>query len=200
MSSVWLTLDAKFALVRRKGYHSQTRAAKTAVRAKHSSLFCCTRLQWVAQNRRDAIALLLESQRHWLAHRSTSFASIAVRENSFGMPAGEHVHQIVHIPLALQREFIAHTKQFLTAGKPQQKALAWDSVYSRGILAYLCKGATADGRALILKWLPTEQEREAFKSVVASKPYQGVIYGKRLLISHSLFNRAVEVEARMAAA
>jgi hypothetical protein len=147
------------------------------------------------KDRKVALAKLLESQRHWTTHRSLAFKSIAVRETGGMGPMAEHVHQLIYIPADLTSEFIEHVRQFLRGGARLPKgALQWDHVYSRGCLAYMCKGATVSGTDLVTRWPPTQYERERFACSTAEKRTQGIIHGKRLFISRALGKRAQSVQ------
>jgi hypothetical protein len=145
--------------------------------------------QWTGfanRNRRLAVAKLLESQRHWLNHRSMSHYHITVRENPPGL-WGEHCHLLVHVPVRLQSSFVQHVRKFLRCNRCYQKsAMRWKSAYSFGKLAYLLKGATAPARALVIAQFDSSFERFAFISCTSSKTHQGVINGKRILISQTL--------------
>lgn len=146
-------------------------------------------------NRRDALSSLLESQRHWLAHRGIAFVSIAVRENGLGSPVGEHAHQILHVPSNYTGAFVSHTKRYLNGKRHRRRALCHNAIYSAGAVAYLCKGASKSGRALVSEWLPCDRDRVAFTLNTSEKSNQGIINGKRL--SHFL-TRAVEQDVRAA--
>ena len=151
------------------------------------------------KNRRTVLARLLEGQRHWLAQRKVAFHSIAVRENPPSTGIGEHVHQLVHIPPALLAEFLAYVRTFLRGNKRhQRKALQYGAGYSKGKLAYHCKGSTEPGRQALLDWFETDYERNKFMESTAQKTRQGVINGKRISISQALGPKAREAAKLMA--
>jgi hypothetical protein len=142
-------------------------------------------------NRRKAIAALLESQRHWLAYHGVGFFSMLVREAPIGSSEGEHAHQLVHVPDHLHAAFLGHTKHFLGGNKRLPKrALAWRATYSDGKLAYMLKGCTPPARELLSAMFETDFERQHFLAGTKDKTQQGVIYGKRLLISQALGPKA----------
>jgi hypothetical protein len=135
-------------------------------------------------NRCKAVAALLESQRHWLAYHGVDFISILVREAPLGSSEGEHAHQLVHVPDHLQAPFLKHTKHFLGGNKRLPKrALAWGTTYNDSKLAYMLKGCTPNAREHIAAMFATDYERHHFLAGTAEKTRQGIIYGKRLLIS-----------------
>jgi hypothetical protein len=70
------------------------------------------------------------------------------------------------------------------------KALAWDATYSDGKLAYVLKGCTPLGRELLAAMFETEYERQHFLDGTKEKTIQGMINGKRLLISQALGRKA----------
>jgi hypothetical protein len=72
----------------------------------------------------------------------------------------------------------------------QSRALAWIETYSDGKLAYILKGSTAPARDLLVAMFRTERERHSFLEGTKNKICQGVIYGKRLLISQALGPKA----------
>jgi hypothetical protein len=138
-------------------------------------------------NRRKAIAGLLESQRHWLDYRDVTFMSILVREAPPSSNEGEHAHQLVHVPVGIRPAFLQHVRDYLRGNKRhQKKALSWDVPYNDGKLAYMLKGCTPAARDLIVAKLKTGYERGCFLESTSAKANQGIIYGKRLLISQSL--------------
>jgi hypothetical protein len=138
-------------------------------------------------NRRKAVPALLESLRHWLAYHGIGFFSIAVRECPPSSNEGEHMHLLIHVPSDLQDAFLQHTKDFLRGTRRHRKrALAWDTTYSDGKLAYILKGSTTPARELLTAMFETEYERNKFLDGTKDKASQGVIYGKRLLISQAL--------------
>jgi len=138
-------------------------------------------------NRRKAVPALLESLRHWLAYHDVGFFSIAVRECPPSSNEGEHMHLLIHVPSDFQEDFLQHTKDFLRGTKRHQKsALAWDTTYSDGKLGYILKGSTPPARELLAAMFETEYERNKFLEGTKDKASQGVIYGKRLLISQAL--------------
>ena len=140
--------------------------------------------------RRRSLARFLESQRHWLRHRGQQFCSITVRENPGIVGLGEHAHQLVHVPPALQKDFLAHVRNFLRAGRQHRRqCLKASARYSNGAVAY-CKGSTASGRQLLMDRQKGEFERLRFSEVIATKGYQGKIWGKRLYISRALCAKA----------
>jgi hypothetical protein len=147
-------------------------------------------------NRRKAVPALLESLRHWLAYHGVGFFSIGVRECPPSSNEGEHLHLLVHVPSDLKDAFLQHTKDFLRGTKRHQKrALAWDTTYSDGKLAYILKGSTPPARELLAAMFETEYERNKFLDGTKDKVSQGVIYGKRLLISQAL-GRGARVGAK----
>lgn len=138
-------------------------------------------------NRRKAVPALLESLRHWLAYHGVGFFSIAVRECPPSSNEGEHMHLLIHVPSDLQGAFLQHTKDFLRATRRHRKrALAWDTTYNNGKLAYILKGSTLPAREFLLAQTKTDWERNKFLEGTKEKGSQGVIYGKRLLISLAL--------------
>jgi hypothetical protein len=138
-------------------------------------------------NRRKAVPALLESLRHWLAYHGVGFFSIAVRECPPSSNEDEHMHLLIHVPSDLQEALLQQTRDFLRGTKRHQKrALAWDTTYSDGKLAYILKGSTPPARELLTAIFETEYEREKFLEGTRDKASQGVIYGKRLLISQAL--------------
>ncbi len=138
-------------------------------------------------NRRKAAPALLESLRHWLAYYGVGFFSIAVRECPPSSTEGEHLHLLVHVPSDLQEDFLQHTKDFLRGTRRHRKrALAWAATYNDGKLAYILKGSTPPARDLLTAMFDTEYERNKFLEGTKEKASQGVIYGKRLLISQAL--------------
>ena len=142
-------------------------------------------------NRRKAVPALLESQRHWLAYHGVGFFSILVREAPPGSSEGEHAHQLVHVPDHLHAAFLKHTKHFLGGNKRLPKrALVCDTIYSDGKLAYILKGSTPSAHQLLAAMFQTEYERQHFLDGTKDKTHQGVIYGKRLLISQAIGPKA----------
>lgn len=138
-------------------------------------------------NRRKAVAAFLESQRHWLVNHGTSFFNLLVREAPPSSMEGEHAHQLVHVPDCLQIAFKKHTRDFLRGGQRHQlRALKCPNVYSAGKLAYLLKGCTGPGRELLAAMFKTDYERNRFLEGTQHKTCQGIIYGKRLMISQAL--------------
>lgn len=140
--------------------------------------------QFAQRNRRDALANLRESLRHFLSHRHVGFYSIAVRE--YHLPYGEHCHLLVHVPADLRSEFIRHVREFLRGGsRHQKKALNWEvAYYGHGKLAYILKGSTQPARDLL------EQFNRAGERRGDLDPNQGIIYGKRLQIAQALGPKA----------
>jgi hypothetical protein len=131
--------------------------------------------------------MLHESQRHWLSYYGAGFYSISVREHPPTSQEGEHAHQLIHVPAELQRAFIKRTRNFLRGNKRHDKqALRWVEPYNDGKLVYILKGSTPPGRNRLIGMLLTERERQGFIAATEHKRCQGVIYGKRLLISQSL--------------
>ncbi len=126
---------------------------------------------------------MLESQRHWLAnHGGIGFFSILVREAPPASQEGEHAHQLVHVPDQLRAGFIDHVRAFLRGNsRHQAKALVWTVPYNEGKLAYILKGATRPARELLRATIPTAKIENT-----EGKRCQGIIPGKRLLISHAL--------------
>jgi hypothetical protein len=68
--------------------------------------------------------------------------------------------------------------------------LAWIETYSDGKFAYLLKGSTAPSRELLAAMFKTDYERRCFIESTKDKTCQGIIYGKRLLISQALGPKA----------
>jgi len=142
-------------------------------------------------SRRKAVPTLLESQRHWLANHGVGFFSILTREAPPPSHEGEHAHQLVHVPPHLRDDFLQHTRDFLRGNKRhQKKALVWDVPYNDGKLAYILKGCTLPARKLLAAMFETDHERSGFLEGTRNKTNQGVIYGKRLLISQGLGPKA----------
>jgi hypothetical protein len=142
-------------------------------------------------NGRKVVPALLESQRHWLANHGVAFFSILVREAPPPSLAGEHAHQFIHVPASLQSAFIQHVRDFLRGRSRHQKhALQSSLPYNTGKFAYILKGATPAACKFLLRWLPSDFERERYIEGTEHKKCQGVIYGKRLLISQTLGPKA----------
>jgi hypothetical protein len=148
--------------------------------------------RYANSNRRAALAKLLESLRHWLGRR-VGFYCIAVRENPPSSDAGEHCHALAHVPSDLQAGFLDHVRTFLRGNKRHQKrAMRWAITYNDGKLAYVLKGSTTPARMLLVAMFDTDYERNAFLENTREKTRQGVINGKRLLISQDLGPKARE--------
>jgi hypothetical protein len=142
-------------------------------------------------NCRKAVPALLESLRHWLAYHGIGFFCIAVREAPPSSNEGEHLHLLIHVPPDLRDAFLQHARDFLRGNKRHQKrALAWDTPYSDGKLAYILKGCTPPARELLAAMFETGYERNKFVESTRDKVRQGVIYGKRLLISQAIGPKA----------
>jgi hypothetical protein len=135
-------------------------------------------------NRRKAVPKLLESLRHSLGHRGIGFYAIAVRESH--EPYGEHCHILVHAPPNLHKAVESHTRDFLRGGRHHQKRalVCTPTWYGRGKLAYILKGCTSLARELLEKFNVAGDRRRELD------PHQGVICGKRLLISQALGPKA----------
>jgi hypothetical protein len=58
--------------------------------------------------------------------------------------------------------------------------------YNDGKLAYMLKGCTPPARELLATLFASEYERKGFLAATKHKSSQGVIYGKRLVISQAL--------------
>jgi hypothetical protein len=145
--------------------------------------------QWTRfanRNRRDAVAELLERQRHWLARHGIGFYSIVVRENPPPANNGEHAHELVHVPSKFHAAFSQNTRNFPRGNKQHRKRalVCTPTWHSRGELAYMLKGSTPPARALL------DQFNVAGKRRSELDPHQGIIYGKRLLISQRLDTKA----------
>jgi hypothetical protein len=135
-------------------------------------------------NRRMAAPMFLESLRHFLGHRAIGFYAITVRESH--EPYGEHCHVLAHVPLELHIAVEEHARDILRGGKRRQKRalVCRPTYYSRGKLAYILKGSTPPGRELLEQFnVAGERRREL-------DPRQGIIYGKRLLISQAIGPKA----------
>jgi hypothetical protein len=134
-------------------------------------------------NRRDAVSLMLESLRHFLHHREIGFFCIAVRENPLAL--GEHCHVLIHVPPDLQSALLEHIRGFLRGSKRHdRRALHFKATYNAGKLAYMLKGCTPPARPLLDQFNLAGERRGQLD------PNQGVIYGKRLLISQALGPKA----------
>ena len=131
-------------------------------------------------NRREAVPMLLESLRHFLCHRGVRFYAIAVRESH--EPYGEHCHVLAHVPLVLHKTIEQQARDFLRGSKRHQKRalVCKEAYFSRGKLAYILKGSTPPARELLEQFNVAGERRRDLD------PHQGVIYGKRLLISQAL--------------
>lgn len=148
-------------------------------------------------NRRKAVPALLESLRHYLAYHNVGFYSIAVRECPPESEVGEHLHLLVHVPPDLQETLEEHVVKFLGVSRRLRKrAVKAAKTYNDGKLAYIHKGCTPQGRLLLLTLCKDERELQGFLDATKGKHDQGVIYGKRQFIPHSLCEKARRGEKR----
>jgi hypothetical protein len=139
-------------------------------------------------NHRKAVRALLDNLRHWLTYHNVPFLSIAVRECPPDSNFGEHLHVLLHLPADLRKPFLRHVRKFLGGKKSlPRRALVSNATYNDGKLAYMLKGCTPPARELIITSLcHNDRERQLCRANIQDKPHQGIIYGKRLLISQAL--------------